>query len=235
LGRWSLGIAALAAIAFLQAAKPPIGLTATPNPATAGQPVTFTATLSAGAAASGQLSIDFGDGSKPAPAQPNAAVMHAYANPGKYTAQLFAAGVNQHAVASVVVTVNAAPNGLSVQAIALAWPDGSTSLTLSGARPPPQPLAILQTSGSGSLMVEWMLDGTPFMGTWTLVSTGGNQRLALTTQLPITGSHSIGLLVLQPEIPLGAKPTPPPAITYAYASAPTPTPAPSATASAKPR
>jgi hypothetical protein len=201
-------------------------LTASPNPALVGQSVSFTPSFTASAQPAGQLTIDFGDGSARAVAQWNAPVFHTYAQAGQYVAQLFlspfsALSAQQaQSIARVVVSVNAeqAPGGLSVSGVSLTWPNGASSLSLSGSTVPPKPLAIIQSSGSGTLVVRWLVDGKTLSVATQQVTSSGNQRLQLSSALPNTGSHSVALSIVSPQIQVGSAPTPAPPITYSYSS-----------------
>jgi hypothetical protein len=227
LTRWGLGAAILAAVALQQATLSPYRLSAAPNPATVGQTVTFVPSYAAGTPPpAGSLYVDFGDGSPRAAVRWFGSVAHAYAQPGQYRVQLLLASTLMQTLATVVETVTApatpAPRApaLSVQTLALTWPNGSTSLTLSGTSPPPQPLAVVQTSGAGTLVLLWQLDGNAFVTVTQPVTAAGNQRVALTTPLPNSGSHSVSVRLISPPVALGAQPTPPPPISYSYPGAP---------------
>jgi|GEM_PF-2818693 len=203
-----------------------IGLSVFPNPALVGQGVSFTATVPPGTPIPrGQLLVDFGDGSARAVVQPNSPVTHLYNQSGSFAAQLILvsplipAGTT---LARATVSINARGGGAAMQIVGmtLSWPNGASSLSLSGSSGPPQPVALVRVSGPGTLVVQWRLDGNPYSTATQTVSSAGNQRFVLSQPLPNSGSHSLSLVVIEPSMNAPGQPTPAPPLTYAYAGTP---------------
>lgn len=211
---------AVTTILLAASAEAAVNFSALPNPALIGQPVSFVASAAGMTPPRGSLAIDFGDGSQRVAAQWGVPVVHSYSQAGQYTALLLSSGLNVQTLARVIVTINPQGNvrnaGLSILGIALTWPSGSSALSLSGSSPPPNPFAIIQTSGTGTLVVQWQLDGNPLSTATQQVTTAGNQRLQLSMPLPNSGSHTVSLRIISPPIALGAQPTPAPPVTYSY-------------------
>ena len=220
-GWWTAALCVVAwALAGMSAdAATSYQLVAQPDRAGVGQAVSFTPVVATAALPPGTtFAIDFGDGVHQSSVMPSVAVSHAYGQPGSYVALLLE--VTTHApagtpVARASIVVTGAAPAMTVLGLSLAWPDGSSSLSISGCSQPPQPVALVRVNAPGMVVVQWQLDGEPFSTSNAQASAAGDVRFILRQPLPAADTHGIAIVVVSPIAAQGA-PTPTPPISYSY-------------------
>lgn len=191
-----------------------ITISATPNPATAGQPVLFTIGTSfiATVPASCSLTVDYGDGATqggiiPAPGTSTLTVSHTYAGSGSFQAVVQSSGCG--AVAPQPAPPDPAATTVVVESFGitrmeLAFPDGRGELTVRRNDEGVRATATIATTGTGRLQGYWEVDGRPLLQVDRYVIYG--QTIVIDTPavppLPTfdPGYHSLRFVVTSPAL-----------------------------------
>ncbi|MCU0237586.1 MAG: PKD domain-containing protein, partial [Acidobacteria bacterium] len=172
-----------------------------PSPARAGEPVNFTARNFA----SPCIVWQFSDGGAPVSGQ--AAQAHTFANPGSYRVAAIddcGRGGAPRVELTVVVDpgVQPAPS-LLITHVHLHFEDESARKQVTVEERNLQAVADLQYQGTGSLMLEWLVDGQPLAGQTLPLTAAGQSTLksGLTPPLPTRapGRHRVTLRLLSPR------------------------------------
>ncbi len=196
-----------------------ITISATPNPATAGQPVLFTIGTSfvTTVPTSCSLTVDYGDGAIqagiiPAPGTSTLTVSHTYAASGSFQAVVQSSGCGAIAPqpappdpASTTVVIEE----FGITRMELAFPDGRGELTVRRNDQGVRARATIATTGTGRLQGYWEVDGRPLIQVDRYVIYG--QTIVVDTPavppLPTfdPGYHILRFVVTSPALPF---PTP---------------------------
>lgn len=196
-----------------------ITISATPNPATIGQPVLFTIGTSfvTTVPTSCSLTVDYGDGAIqagiiPAPGTSTLTVSHTYVAGGSFQAVVQSTGCGAVAPqpappdpASVTVVIDE----FAITRMELAFPDGRGELTVRRNDQGVRARATIATTGTGRLQGYWEVDGRPLIQVDRYVIYGQTVVVDTPAVPPLPtfdpGYHVLRFVVTSPALPF---PTP---------------------------